>query len=107
MMDAPNTTPEQELRRAGLAREVMDNQVYQEAFSSLKADLMRAWESSPARDREGREQLWHAVHLLGRIEQHLQQAMETGRMASLQLQQERSRMEQLKGWLTGRRETLI
>lgn len=110
MTDTPNPNLpqlQQELHRARLAREVTDNPVYQEAFSSLKADLMRGWESSPARDTEGREHLWLAVNLLGRIERHLQQVMETGRMAELQLQQERSRVDQLKSWLTGRRETLI
>jgi hypothetical protein len=85
-----------EVSRARQAQEVMDNPLFQEAFNSLQEQLRREWESSPARDTEGRERIWLAVNLLGKVRQHLEQTMQTGSMARMQLEQQRSRWQTLK-----------
>ena len=89
-----------EISRGQQAREVIEHPLYTEALEKTRQDLMQAWESSPARDTEGRERLWLAVSLLGKLEQHLKDTMQTGTMARLQLTQERTRMEALKDWAT-------
>lgn len=105
----PTNLPQlqQEMHRARVAREVTENPEFRSAVQAIRADLVQAWESSPARDTQGREQLWQAVQMLGKIERQLLQTIETGELAKLQLQQERSRMDQLKGWLSGRPATLV
>lgn len=87
-----------ELSRAQRAREVLDNPLYQEAFAGLRDQLRQEWEISPARDTEGRERLWLAINLLGKVEQHLNQAVQTGRMARMELEQKRSKLAEMAQW---------
>ena len=91
-----------EVSRARQAQEVANNPLFKEAFSSLRDSLLREWESSPARDTEGRERLWLAVNLLGKVQAHLSETMRTGQMASMQLQEQRSRWQSLKDAATRR-----
>lgn len=97
-----NDTEEQQLRReldrSQRAREVLDNPLYQEAIGSLRDQLRAEWVNSPARDTEGRERLWLAINLLGKVEQHLSQTLQTGQMARIQLDEKRSRLAQMAQW---------
>lgn len=85
-----------EISRGQQAGAVLDNPIYREAIDGLRDQLRGEWEASPARDTEGREKLWLAVNLLTKLEAHLAQTMQTGQMARMQLDQERSRLERLK-----------
>lgn len=79
-----------EIDRGRQAEELAAHPLFREAVDGLRDQLMREWVESPARDTEGREKLWLAQSLLRRIEAHLKSTMETGRMARMQLEQERS-----------------
>ena len=46
----------------------------------LKAELLDAWEISPAKDYETREALYTAVKLLPEIEKHLRIMIEKGKI---------------------------
>lgn len=95
-MDQDDPQRLREMERGRQARLVLDSPLYQEAFSNLRAELLRQWEVSPARDSEGREKLWLAVNLLSKIEAHLSEAMTTGNLAQVQLQEQRSRWQSMK-----------
>src|SRR5574343_1759152 len=86
---------EQEISRGNLAKVVLDNPIYQEAFSQLREQILREWQESPARDQEGREKLWTSLKLLERTKVNLEQVMETGKLARIQLQ-EQSAIEKAK-----------
>jgi hypothetical protein len=86
---------DQEISRGQRAAEVLDNDLYREAFDTLKARLMQQWAESPARDKEGRESLWLMTRLLENVESHLSEIMQTGKMARVQLEQQ-SLFERIK-----------
>ena len=67
------------------AKELLDNELVQEGLASLKAEYLKAWETSPARDAEGRERLWIMVKLVDKFRTHLEQVWDTGKLADAQL----------------------
>lgn len=77
---------EDEILRARQAQEVIEHPLYQEAFNKLQAELMQEWQSSAARDTEGREKLWLMLKLLERTKGHLETLMQTGKLAAVQKQ---------------------
>lgn len=56
-----------------------------DAFATLKAEYMRAWEATTARDTDARERLWQAVQIVGKVEGHLHTVLDTGKLAERQL----------------------
>jgi hypothetical protein len=76
---------EDEVRRGEQAHALITHPLLAEAFDTINTELMQAWQSSPARDVEGRETLWLSVKLLGQVKQHLQSCIETGQLANLDL----------------------
>jgi hypothetical protein len=55
------------------------------SLAALKAEYIKAWEASSARDTEGRERLWQAVQIVGKVESHLTQMVENGKLAEREL----------------------
>ena len=78
------------------AREVLENEAFSQAFIDIEAEILNQWKQSPARDGEGREKLWLMLSLLGKIRTVLQTSLETGKLAGLDLQHQRSIAERLK-----------
>ena len=70
-------TPEERERRA---RSLIDDPLLNEAFDTLKEDLMNRWNHSGSTDLEARESIWLAMRLLDRIHGHLTSIIETGHM---------------------------
>jgi len=91
-----------EIDRGQQARIVIDSPIYREAIDGLREQLMSEWRDTTGRDTQGREQLWLAQNLLQRIETHLTQVMQTGQMASMQLQTHRSTLAKAADWMRGR-----
>lgn len=79
------------LERAGiLARRgnqaMMELEQTQGAFAELKGEYIKAWEATPLRDTEGRERLWQAVQIIGKVESHLIQQVQNGKIAEADIQ---------------------
>ena len=70
-------TPEERERRA---RSLIDDPLLNEAFDTLKEDLMNRWNHSGSTDLEARESIWLAMRLLDKIHAHIQSIVETGNM---------------------------
>ena len=87
-------TPEQEIVRAGEARQILDAPIFQAARAHIEEQLSMARRSVPIRETEMHtrlilmEQLW--ANLLGYFEQLAQ----TGKMAEIQIA-ERQRQQSL------------
>lgn len=79
---------DREISRGQRAAEILDSDLYIEAFDMLKTRLMQQWAESPARDKEGRESLWLMTRLLENVQGHLAEIMQTGKMARVQLEQQ-------------------
>jgi len=73
-------TPEERERRA---QSLINDPLLNEAFDTLKEDLMNRWTHSGSTDLEARESIWLAMRLLDRIHGHINSIVETGHMAKV------------------------
>lgn len=87
-----------EATRGQRALELMADDLMVEAFGILNTRLTEEWASSPVRDTAGREQIWLMQKLLKSVEGHLSEIAQTGKLAALQLEQERTRLQRVKDW---------
>ena len=82
-------TPEEEIQRAGRAREVLENEMFKEAVADIEQALLMGIRQSAFKDPELREKLCHRYALLHDLIQQLQSRMETGEMAKTMLERAR------------------
>lgn len=92
-------TDEERLHRGTRANEVLENEEFSAAFDAIEQELTQAWKASPQRDVEGRERLFLALSMLGKVKASLTQTMETGKLAMLELQHKKTLTEQAKHYL--------
>ena len=62
------------------AQRLLNDGLLQEAFDTLREDLMNRWTHSGSTDSEARESIWLAIRLLERIDGHIKSIVETGHM---------------------------
>ena len=62
------------------AKNLLSNELFNEAFDVLRKDLMGRWEASGSTELEARESIWLAMRLLDRIHGHIKSIVETGHM---------------------------
>jgi hypothetical protein len=67
--------------RARHANNLLQNDLFKEAFDVLREDLMSRWSHSGSTESEARESIWLAMRLLDRLESHFKSIVETGKMA--------------------------
>tara|TARA_R100001143_G_C3247642_1_gene82027 strand:+ start:233 stop:490 length:258 start_codon:yes stop_codon:yes gene_type:complete len=67
--------------RARHANNLLQDDLFREAFDVLKEDLMNRWSHSGSTESEARESIWLAMRLLDRLEGHFKSIVETGQMA--------------------------
>jgi len=70
-------TPEE---REGKAKALLRDPIFNEAFDTLKKDLMSRWNHSGSNELEARESIWLAMRLLDKLYLHIQSIVETGHM---------------------------
>ena len=73
------------IERGGRARTLLENELLRDAFKTLENDYTAAWKTWPAADRDGRERLWQAVNVLGKVRDHLARVVADGRLAQREL----------------------
>lgn len=71
--------------RARLAGQLLDNALLKEAFAALEAEYIKAWRTTPIADVAGREKLFLAVNVIGKVQEHLQGVIRDGQLAKRQL----------------------
>lgn len=81
-------TPDEELRRGEQARQVIENEIYTEAWQSVREGIIGAWESAPIRDKEGQNELKLMLKLLTDVRRNIETVMNTGKMAKIQIERE-------------------
>jgi len=83
-------SPEQRVYDGDRAREVLENEVFQQVFADLATEITEQWKKSPARDEAGRHELWLMQSLLSKLQAMLQTTLDTGKLARLDLQHQQS-----------------
>jgi hypothetical protein len=68
-----------ESQRGDMARQVLENEVYAEAYTLLEAEITRAWRES--RDQAEREELHRALRSLSKVKTVLESTMKSGQVA--------------------------
>lgn len=80
-------SPEEEVIRAGRAREILEAELFKEACSEILTSLTNARLNSPIKDVEFREKLWAQEVALHSVLEKLKGYMETGELAAEQIRQ--------------------
>jgi SOS response regulatory protein OraA/RecX len=73
-------TPDQERIRANQAQQVLENPMYQEATTALKADLFRKFERTKWYQTKDRTEIWRTLKNLNNLETYLSRVVGTGKM---------------------------
>jgi len=94
-------TIEQRIYEGARAKDVLDNEVFQQVFDDIEKELFQAWTESPARDAEGRERIHQYLAMLRKVKAHLTTTMETGALAKLDLEHKKTMSERAKAFLLG------
>lgn len=79
-----------ESERGIKARAVLENVIYKEAFQMVEQGIIEAWKNAPIRDVEGQTNLKLMQKLLTDLRAYIEEAAETGKMAAITLEQERT-----------------
>lgn len=90
-------TLEQRIYQADRAKEVLENEAFQQVFEDAKQEITDQWMKSPARDVDGREKLWMMLSLLGKLEAMLHTSLDDGKLATAELERQRSIGERIRG----------
>lgn len=77
------------------ARQLLENELFRSALDNIRAGIVEKWRSCPIRDREGQHELKLMDKLLSELEGYIKQVVDTGKMAEIQLENER-RMQLVK-----------
>lgn len=76
---------EEQAQRGVDARKLMEHPLLVEALATIEQDIQAKWRDSPARDVEGREQLWTQLKLINRLRAEIFQIAEHGKVAEASL----------------------
>ena len=70
--------PEEEIKRSNDAKAIIDNPLYQKAYTDLRLELVNELLATPLRDTEAREKIYMMVKMLDSVQTRIQSIMETG-----------------------------
>lgn len=87
-------TPEQQIYDAEQARLVLDNPQFVQAINDIEMEIFQAWQNSPIRDEQGRQEIFRLLKASQKIKAMLQSRLQTGTLAKLQMEQERALLTQ-------------
>ncbi len=80
------------------AQQLLDDELLQEAFSGLEASYALAWRSTKIDDVTGREKLFLAINVVGKVRDHLQAIVNNGTLAAAELRALAETAEREKRW---------
>jgi hypothetical protein len=80
---------QQDAERAIKAERLLNDDMLKGAFDALEADYLKAWRETKYNDTDGRERLWQAVQIVGKVKSHLQHVVSAGRLAKAEIEQMR------------------
>ena len=76
---------DKEQQRGHRAKQILEDEIFVEAIQKVSAELDQEWINSPVRDTEGREKIYMMKKMLNVLLVQLQSVMETGKLASKQI----------------------
>ena len=74
------------MSRSSQAKQILQNELFKESLETLKKIYSEALlDRTSVNENEAREKLWIAYQVLGKVEQHFKEILETGKLAEKQL----------------------
>lgn len=86
-------TPDELKVRGENAARLLSDRLLVESLDSIERDILTEWEACPARDTEGREELWKYYKIAKKFRGILQGMVESGKVAAFHEQEKRNFME--------------
>ena len=77
----------QDAEKAVRARQLIDNDLLQSAFTGLEEAYTAAWRTTAIDEIAAREKLFLAINIVGKVRQHLAVIVTNGKLAAKELQQ--------------------
>ena len=87
---------QKELTQSNKAKQLLENDLLKDAFIKLKTLYTESLFNTGANESETREKLWLAYQVLNKVEQHFKEILETGKLASKQMEDFRSQIKNKK-----------
>ena len=87
---------QQEVSKSNKARQLLDNPLFKEALDELKKLYAESLFNTGAKETETREKLWLAYNVVGKVEQHIKEILDTGKLAKKQLEDFRNSIKNSK-----------
>ena len=94
------TTPEKRIYDGNRAKELLENEVFQQVFADIENEVTEEWKKSPKRDVEGREKLHQYLSILHKFKAQVTTTLETGKLAQMELAH-KSKAQQVKEYISG------
>lgn len=85
---------QEKINRANRAQNLLSDELFQESLAALEAEYIRQWRESKYNDDDGRERLWLAVNVIGKVKDHLTKVISDGKVAQHDL-----KLVEPKRWL--------
>jgi hypothetical protein len=77
----------QDAEKAVRAKQLIDNDLLQSAFTGLEEAYTAAWRATTIDEIAAREKLFLAINIVGKVRQHLAVIVTNGKLAAKELQQ--------------------
>jgi hypothetical protein len=71
--------------RAMRAQELLDNELLTDAFNTLEKNYVAAWRATTIDDAAGREKLFLAINIVGKVRDHFASVVANGKLAEAEL----------------------
>ena len=78
---------DREVQKGNRAKQILEDEIFAEAVKIVSDELDLEWINSPVRDTEGREKIYMMKKMLNVLLVQLRSVMETGKLASKQINQ--------------------
>lgn len=85
-----------ELARGTRAQAVMNDPIYREAWDAVERGIVEHWKAAPIQDIDGQHKLRLMLKILKDVRGYLEETMKTGKLAAIQISEEKTRMARLK-----------
>ena len=86
----------QEITQANKAKQLFEEPLLKESFEKLKKLYTESLFNTGATETEAREKLWLAYNVVSKVEQNLFEILDTGKLASKQLEDYRNSIKKQK-----------
>ena len=87
---------QEELNQANKAKQLFENPLLKESFDKLKKLYTESLFNTGATEIEAREKLWLAYNIVSKVEQNLLEMIDTGKLASKQMEDYRNSIKNKK-----------